>query len=107
MAVWTTNTGGTRPVWADTSRELFYFAPTGELMSVGFEDGPIWSAKAPVKVLEAGYFTGAGSNTGVTYDVSPDGQRFLMIKGPDSTTPRNLVIVQHFHEELKRLVPRD
>jgi hypothetical protein len=42
------------------------------------------------------------------YDVSPDGQRFLMLKPGDSDQtplPPTLVVVQHFDEELKRLVP--
>jgi len=38
-----------------------------------------------------------------------DGQRFLMIKaggGTDQTAARTqLIVVQHFDEELKRLVP--
>jgi hypothetical protein len=42
------------------------------------------------------------------YDIAPDGQRFLMLKagGIDPTrTPPQIVVVQHFDEELKRLVP--
>ena len=46
---------------------------------------------------------------GRTYDVSPDGQRFLMIKEggvADEPAPSaRLVLVQHWFEELKRLVP--
>ena len=42
--------------------------------------------------------------------ISPDGQRFLMIKegggAEQAATPITLVVVQHFDEELKRLVPR-
>jgi hypothetical protein len=41
--------------------------------------------------------------------VSPDGQRFLMIKssgGSDQTAAQpQIVVVQHFDEELKHLVP--
>jgi hypothetical protein len=40
-----------------------------------------------------------------SYDVS-DGQRFLVLKSvSESAAPPQLVIVQHFDEELKRLVP--
>jgi len=43
------------------------------------------------------------------YDVSRDGQRFLVIKAPPSsepaTTPPSLVMVLNWIEELKRLVP--
>ena len=45
---------------------------------------------------------------GRTYDVAADGRRFLMIKEdasrPDQR-PIQLVVVQNFFEELKRLVP--
>ena len=50
----------------------------------------------------------AAGSSGRTYDVSPDGLRFLMIKAPGtdaSTAPPALIIVQHWDEELKRLVP--
>ncbi|MBI4264610.1 MAG: hypothetical protein HY657_09555 [Acidobacteria bacterium] len=72
--------------------------------------GEAWSAAAPVKVLEGRYFTGdAAGNNGVTYDVSPDGRRFLMIEeasGSDAPS-QNIVVVQNWFEELKRLVPVD
>jgi len=46
---------------------------------------------------------------GRTYDISPDGQRFLLLKadgGADHAATRpSLIVVQHFDEELKRLVP--
>jgi len=42
------------------------------------------------------------------YDIAPDGRRFLMLKagGDDAVAlPPSPIIVQHFDEELKRLVP--
>lgn len=48
------------------------------------------------------------SPQGRTYDVSPDGRRFLMIKeaGADQGDARTqIIVVQHWFEELKRLVP--
>jgi hypothetical protein len=99
--------GGTRPLWARNSQELFYLTPAGALMRVGVGRGPTWVATAPTKLFEGRY--GAPANVGRTYDVSPDGQRFLMIKpvgSPDATgAPASLVVVQHWAEELKRLVP--
>ena len=45
---------------------------------------------------------------GRTYDISADGQRFLMLKAVSqpNAPPPQIVVVQHFDEELKRLVPR-
>jgi hypothetical protein len=47
-------------------------------------------------------------SSGRAYDVSPDGRRFLMIKAPGTeagAAPPALIVVQHWDEELKRLVP--
>jgi hypothetical protein len=62
-----------------------------------------------MKLFEGRYYTGAGSSSaGRMYDVSSDGQRFLMIKGPATdagAAPPALIVVQHWDEELRRLVP--
>ena len=46
---------------------------------------------------------------GRSYDVAPDGQRFLMIKegggAEDASAPASLIIVENWFEELRRLVP--
>ena len=52
---------------------------TGALMRVGVARGPTWAATAPTKLFEGRYGAEA-SQTGRTYDISPDGRRFLMIK---------------------------
>jgi hypothetical protein len=99
--------GGTKPLWTKNGQELIYVSPTGALMRVGVSRGPSWSATTPTVVVKEGYFTNPVW-WGRSYDVSPDAQRFLMIKegGADgSAAPPNIVVVQHWIEELKRLVP--
>ena len=46
----------------------------------------------------------AATSPSRTYDVAPDGHRFIMIK-PDQTVASSLILIQHFDEELKRLAP--
>jgi serine/threonine-protein kinase len=105
-----TTAGGTRPVWAHSGKELFFVTPEGALEAVSVDTtAPTWrSGGTPTKVLEPRYFTGAGT-LGPTYDVSSDDKKFLMIKltGVDSTSngQAQLIVVQHFDEELKRLAP--
>ena len=68
--------------------------------------GATWNNGTPTKVFERRYFSTGTS--GRTYDVSPDGQRFLMIKAPGTDVGAAmpaLIVVQHWDEELKRLVP--
>ena len=99
--------GGTRPLWSRDGRELFYFAPDGSLMRVGVGLGTGWNATAPTKLLEPRYNAGNETLTGRTYDISKDGQRFLMIKSdlPDNASePVSFIVVQHFDEELKARV---
>ena len=100
--------GGTRPLWARNSQELFYLNETGAVMRVGVAHGPIWAATAPTKLFEGRYGAASGQS-GRTYDIAPDGKRFLMIKAGGSAdqtaVPTSLVVVQNWREELKRLVP--
>lgn len=92
----------------DSNRSVRYRAPAGTLMRVGVERGQTWAATVPTTLIKEGYFFAAG-NPGRTYDISPDGQRFLVIKpggGSDQTAaPPSLIVVQNWGEELKRLVP--
>ena len=105
---WTVSTnGGTRPIWARSGEELVYVSPTGALMRVGVTRSPSWVATTPTQVLKEGYYT-IPQWWGLSYDISADGQRFLMLKegGVDGTAvPASIIVVQHWVEELKRLVP--
>jgi serine/threonine-protein kinase len=114
---WQVSTGGgTKPLWARNGRELFYLVPSGggaAVMSAPLERGASFTAGTPTKVLEGPYFfgTSGGGDTASfrTYDVSSDGQRFLMIKLPggseQTAAPPSLIVVQHWVEELKARVP--
>ena len=106
------NGGGTRPAWARSGRELFYMAAPPNategivsMMAVPVQTSPSLVLGTPVKLFEGPYFIGLA---GRTYDVSPDGKRFLMIKNvsPGQTAAdQRIVIVENWTEELKRLVP--
>jgi hypothetical protein len=65
-----------------------------------------WSAGAPARLFEGRYFTGAG-NVARHYDVTADGKRFLMIKDDSAKADASaqIIVVQNWLAELKRLVP--
>jgi serine/threonine-protein kinase len=99
--------GGTQPLLARSGQEMYYFGPDGALMRVAVAGGPTWTAGAPTQVFEGRYVTGGRTFTR-NYDIATDNKRFLMIKalGSDaSPTPPQIIVVQHFDDELKRLVP--
>lgn len=92
--------GGTEPTWNPSGRELFY--RTGNrVMAVAVTLEPGFSAGKPVMLFEGPWLP-----TPVTlpnYDVSPDGQRFLMLKAADEDqNARQIVVIQNWFEELKR-----
>jgi hypothetical protein len=60
-----------------------------------------------VQVVRPGYFH--AGEVYRTFDVSPDGQRFLMIRQNANAgdVTRSMIVVQNWHEELKRLAPAD
>jgi hypothetical protein len=60
---------------------------------------------APVKLVEGRFATVGGSNLDTCYDVSPDGQRFLMIKADENIGAAGIIVVQDFMTELKERVP--
>jgi serine/threonine-protein kinase len=98
--------GGTRPLWAPSSHELFYVSSDGAVMAVRVDPRgqPLGDA---TKAVEALYATGGpGFLPPRNYDVSPDGKRFLMLKpAVDQSPAPQIIIVQNWSEELKRLVP--
>ena len=101
--------GGIRPLWARSGQELFYVAPTGALMRSVVERGAVMGGDNADASVKEGYLIPQFHVRAAAYDISPDGQRFLMIKdgsGADAAAaPRNLIVVLNWVEELKRLVP--
>ncbi len=74
-------------------------------MSVPVAAGPVFAPGRPTRLFEGGSYIGGGaSGGGRTYDVSPDGSRFLMIRSVNEGTGP-LVVVLNWFEELKRLAP--
>jgi len=95
--------GGREPVWNRNGRELFY--RSGEkMMAVDIATQPSLSAGKPRILFEGRYRTTNASLPG--YDVSPDGQRFLMVKeGEQATSTTQINVVLNWFEELKKKVP--
>jgi hypothetical protein len=105
---WLASTSGRHPLWARNARELFYVTPDGAVWSVAVAGGSTWTAGGAMKVLQGPYALGTSGNSPRNYDVTGDGQRFLVIKATVDDVPGpppQIVVVQHFDEELKRLVP--
>jgi len=96
--------GGEQPVWARNGRELFY-RNGDRMMVVDVTTQPTFAAGSPKVLFEGQYWT-PGPQSLAQYDVSPDGQRFLMIQPVEREGgPGQIHVVLNWFEELKRRVP--
>jgi serine/threonine-protein kinase len=100
--------GGTRPLWSRDGRELFYYLEPGTIMTVPVTPGPNLALGTPTVAVKGPFVRAA--LTGRHYDVSRDGKRFLLLKDAEAANgakpaPPEIHLVQHWSEELKRLVP--
>jgi serine/threonine-protein kinase len=105
------NSGGFKPAWGSGGRELFFVSSAGfggSVMTVSVHTDGGFTFDSATKLFDARpyYFTPPNR----TYDVTADGQRFLMIKliTPTSETtrePARTVLVLDWFEELKARVP--
>ena len=94
--------GGSEPVWSRNGDELFY--RNGEkMMVVTVETAPTFKPSTPRMLFEAAYSYVIGTRIR-SYDVSPDGRRFLMVQ-PEQASVTQLNVVINWFEELKQLVP--
>ena len=96
--------GGTEPVWNRNGRELFYRSGD-KMMAVDVTTQPSFVAGKSRMLFQGPYLPTPG--TLPNYDVSPDGQRFLMLKPSEQSgaAPTQINVVLNWFEELKRLVP--
>ena len=92
--------GGTEPLWRADGRELFY-REENRMMAVAVSSGDTFQAQRPVELFRGLYLSDPFGNA--NYDVSSDGQRFLMIQG-DSTENGSLEIILNWLPELERIV---
>ena len=90
--------GGTEPRWARSGRELF-FRSRGQMMSLPVGAAAGFSPGTARALFPVGSY--ARANNRAQYDVSGDGQRFLMIKRPTQEGQQEVVLVDDFFADLE------
>jgi serine/threonine-protein kinase len=95
--------GGVEPVWGRSGRELFY-REGDKMMAVEVTTHPAFTQGKP-KLLFQAYHPAVGP-TASTYDLTPDGQRFITIKEREwETGPTQINVVPNWFDDLLRRVP--
>ena len=97
-------------MWAPNGGELFYLNLDRTLMAVPVTTGASFRSGAPTELPISGYSApNPGRVYDVSYDVSSDDLRFLMLKSverdPTSFTEGEFRWVVNWFEELNRMVP--
>jgi Tol biopolymer transport system component len=96
-------TGGNHPVWSPSERELYY-RKNDSIVAVPYSvnEGKFRAGKSTVLFEVPGLLS---VNDG-DFDVSPDGQRFLMLRETgEDPPPTQIHVVLNWFEELNRFVP--
>ena len=100
--------GGSAPVWAHNGRELFY-AGGKNMYVVPIHPGPPFSADPPRILFAIPDRVRAGSLARGTFAITPDDQRFLMVRDnswEEMAGTRTVVVVENFFEELRAKLKR-
>jgi Tol biopolymer transport system component len=108
--------GGISPIWRADGRELFYVRPDvllpplgsvkAHIMAVPVTTQPEFSFGAPKELFAGRYEMNSPARA---YDVTADGQRFLFIQARERPPEvvAQMIVVQNWLEELRRLAPRN
>jgi Tol biopolymer transport system component len=95
---------GRQPIWSRDGRTLYYRTEDGAVMSVAITTSPSFKKGPPVRVVKP-VSTLQDLCCGQTYDVSPDGQRFLFIKAPDNDI-RSLEVILNWDVKVNATLGR-
>jgi hypothetical protein len=91
-----TTGGGNLAAWKRDERELYYQVGDA-MMAVDVTTEPTLSVSRP-RLLFRGQFAGI---QGKNYDVTPDGQRFLMVQTINPVAPKDVTVVLNWMEDLR------
>jgi Tol biopolymer transport system component len=86
--------GGSRPRWRSDGRELFFVSPDGQLFAVDVQGGQTMQFGRPTPLFRMPQAD--------HYNVSHDGQRFLVKMPVRERDPKGLQIVLNWTSELRR-----
>ena len=89
--------GGIEPRWRRDGKELFYLTTDGKVMAVEVHTDTAFEVGTP----QALFVTPFKNASGWRYDVTPDGQRFLVNRPVDEESSP-ITLVQNWTALLKR-----
>jgi len=96
------NGGGEQPRWRADGKELFFLSGKGRVMSVQVKGGTNFDAGTPVELFQANPRELVATSEQCVYDVSRDGQRFLINTQVKQADSEPMSVVLNWDAELKK-----
>jgi serine/threonine-protein kinase len=97
--------GGREPAWSPNG-EIFFRSLAGDRMfAAPASNSPDLRIGTPVTLFEGRYYVAPTGSPRRQYDVTPDGQRLIMLTPGNTASGPRAVVVENWFEELKRRVP--
>ncbi|MGD0923343.1 MAG: protein kinase [Terriglobia bacterium] len=94
--------GGEEPRWRQDGKELFYLSTEGKMMAVAVTTGASFKAGSPVALFQTHRRQPVSSQDHFSYDVSGDGQRFLIDTKVDEANAAPLSVFLNWASEMEK-----
>jgi hypothetical protein len=105
-AKWAVSTnGGTNPRWSHRGDEIFYLDSRSNLVAARIATTPAFTVQGSRVLFSALDFIQT-SISRRNYDVAADDQRFLMVQRADGAKRGQVIVVEHWFDEIQRKAKR-
>jgi serine/threonine protein kinase len=94
--------GGQEPRWRQDGKELFYVAADGKMMAAAVTAGASFEAGSPAALFQTHRRQPISAQDVFSYDVSSDGQRFLIITKVDEANAAPLSIHLNWASDMEK-----
>jgi eukaryotic-like serine/threonine-protein kinase len=94
--------GGQEPKWRQDGKELFYVSSEGKMMSVAVKTGASFEPGSPVALFQTHRRQPVSALDVFSYDVSADGQKFLVITKVDEANAAPLSVLLNWASEMEK-----
>ncbi len=91
--------GGVQPRWRRDGKELYYLTTDGKMMAVDIRSGEDIEASVPRKLFDTGFAVDPTNNQ---YDVTADGNRFLILTSLSEPNANPVTVVTNWTSLLKK-----
>jgi hypothetical protein len=94
--------GGQEPRWRHDGKELFYVSAEGKIMALAVTAGASFKADSPVALFQTHRRQPVSLPDVFSYDVSGDGQKFLILTKVDEANAAPLSVLLNWASDIEK-----